>query len=525
MTNTQERDSTAPVQHAGEEHVIAAEPLTHDQVDKWWFQDGGLLRLYFLIFIAVLSSATNGYDGSMMNGLQTLTYWQDYFHNPHGSTQGLLNAIQSVGGVCALPFAPNLSDKLGRKKTIFIGCLIVALGVGLQSGARNIGMFIAGRYFIGMGSGISAVASPLLITELCHPQQRGKLTAVYNTFWYFGSTIAAWTTFGTLQLQSNLSWRLPSLFQFIPSFIQVVLIWFLPESPRFLISRDQNEKALAIMTKYHANGNPESEWLRFEFSEIRASLRLEKESAKSQWKDLFKTPGNRRRMLICISCGLFSQLSGTGLVSYYLGKVLNDIGITDPTFQNKINGIYAVTNWVEASGAAFLVDRFGRRPLFLLSNSVMVCTFAIWIALTAIQNRTGSASIGSGVICMIFFHSFFYNIVWVSLNVAYPAEILPYHLRAKGLTVLNLSISCALFFGQYVNPIGIERLGWKYYIFYEVWLVIELIIVFFFFIETQGSTLEEISQTFDGKEAVENVKVLALEKANYTAAEEYAGRV
>lgn len=140
-----------------------------------------------------------------------------------------------------------------------------------------------------MGSGISAVASPLLITELCHPQQRGKLTAVYNTFWYFGSTIAAWTTFGTLQLQSNLSWRLPSLFQFIPSFIQVVLIWFLPESPRFLISRDQNEKALAIMTKYHANGNPESEWLRFEFSEIRASLRLEKESAKSQWKDLFKT--------------------------------------------------------------------------------------------------------------------------------------------------------------------------------------------------------------------------------------------
>jgi MFS family permease len=58
-----------------------------------------------------------------------------------------LNAIQSIGGVCALPFAPNLSDKLGRKKTILIGCLIVALGVGLQSGARNIGMFIAGRYF------------------------------------------------------------------------------------------------------------------------------------------------------------------------------------------------------------------------------------------------------------------------------------------------------------------------------------------------------------------------------------------
>jgi hypothetical protein len=62
----------------------------------------------------------------------------------------------------------------------------------------------------------------------------------------------------------------------------------------------------------------------------------------------------------------------------------------------------------------------------------------------------------------------------VSLNVSYPAEILPYHLRAKGLTVLNLAISCALFFGQYVNPIGIENLGWKYYICYEVWLLIEV---------------------------------------------------
>jgi hypothetical protein len=62
----------------------------------------------------------------------------------------------------------------------------------------------------------------------------------------------------------------------------------------------------------------------------------------------------------------------------------------------------------------------------------------------------------------------------VSLNVAYPVEILPYHLRAKGLTILNLSISLSLFFGQYVNPIGIENLGWKFYIVYEVWLVIEV---------------------------------------------------
>ena len=223
--------------------------------------------MYALIFIAILSSATNGYDGSMMNGLQALTHWQQYFNHPTGSKQGLLNAIQSVGSVCALPskvprgtpgylsltenqVAPNLADWIGRKYSIVIGSLVVALGAGLQSGARDVGMFIAGRFFIGLGSGINGIASPLLITELAHPNQRGKITAIYNTFYYFGSTIAAWITFGTLQIQSNWSWRLPSLFQVAPSAFQLCSILpLLPESPRWLISNDRHDEALDIMVE------------------------------------------------------------------------------------------------------------------------------------------------------------------------------------------------------------------------------------------------------------------------------------
>ena len=93
-------------------------------------------------------------------------------------------------------------------------------------------------------------------------------------------------------------------------------------------------------------------------------------------------------------------------------KILDQVGITDPNFQNKLNGIIGVTNWIEASVFALLVDRIGRRPLFLISNSGMVCTFAVWIALTAVQNNTGDVGPGKGVICMIFFHNFFYNLCW-----------------------------------------------------------------------------------------------------------------
>lgn len=231
------------------------------------------------------------------------------FHDPEGSTLGLLNAIQSVGGITCLPYASYLCDSIGRKKTIFVGCCYVALGAALQSGAQNIGMFIAGRFFIGHGSCISAIASPLLITELCHPKQRGKVTAVFNTCWYFGSIIAAWTTYGTLRMPSNWSWRLPSLLQIAPSFVQLFLIWFLPESPRYLISKERDAEALEVMIKYHANGDRDSEWLRFEFAEVRSSITLEAQSNATSWKALVAT-----RKSIC----LYSFVSDEELTSLKL---------------------------------------------------------------------------------------------------------------------------------------------------------------------------------------------------------------
>jgi hypothetical protein len=100
----------------------------------------------------------------------------------------------------------------------------------------------------------------------------------------------------------------------------------------------------------------------------------------------------------------------------------------------------------------------------------------------------------------------------VSLNVAYPIEILPYRIRANGIMVQSLATNLALFFGQYVNPIGIDNARWHFYFLYEGALVVQVVTVFFFFIETKGATLEEISRTFDGDQAVEEVKALAMEK-------------
>lgn len=217
---------------------------------------------------------------------------------------------------------------------------------------------------------------------------------------------------------------------------------------------------------------------------------------------MFKTKGNRHRLIILLSLGLFSQWSGNGLVSYYISKVLNDIGYTNSVTQNLINGVLQIFNFATAVTMCFFVDKIGRRKLFLISTTGMLCTFVVWTICSARYTITGSRAAANGVVGMIYIYYFCYNLAWSGLLVGYSVEILPYSIRAKGLTIMFLMVDLALFFNQYVNPIALDHLGWKYYIFYCVWLGCELAVVYFFYVETRNTPLEEIAKHFEGEQAV-----------------------
>ncbi|KAI0266089.1 general substrate transporter [Gloeopeniophorella convolvens] len=477
----------------------------HELLDpnRKWYNNKRLIALNGWIFLLLITSSTNGYDGSMMNALQSEKTWNAYFNHPHGGQLGLLNAIQNIGCLAAYPFAPYVSDGLGRRTTIFFGSCIMLVATGIQTAAQSVGMFIGARFLIGFGLTFAANAAPMLVTEVSYPLYRAPLTSLYNSLWYSGAIVAAWTTFGTEYMKhSTWSWRLPSLFQGSAALAQFFLIWFVPESPRWLVSKGRDSQAIHTLAYYHADGNEQDPLVIYEYEEIKAALELDRTVGKNVgWKALFTTRGNLKRLRIIVALAWFSQWSGNGLVSYYLTKVLNNIGITSATDQLLINGILQIWNLFWACTAALMVEKAGRRLLFLVSTSGMLLFFTLQTIMTARYLKTLDNGEAHAVIAFIFLFYAFYDLAFTPLIVSYTVEILPYPIRAKGFTVFNFTISCALIFNQYVNPVALDHISWKYYIVYCCWLAFELVYLYFFLVETKGLSLEQTSALFDGEDA------------------------
>lgn len=474
---------------------------THLLHSRPWYRNTRLIILNFWISIIFLTSYTYGFDGSMMNGLQSLTQWNQAFDYPTGGKLGLLNAIQNIGALSAYPFAPYMADGMGRRFSIIFGASLMVAATAIQTTSNSVQMFIGARFLVGFGLTLAAVAAPLLVTEIAYPSHRAQATSLYSPMWYLGSIVAAWTTYGTFTITTSWAWRIPSALQGVSSIIQILLIWFVPESPRWLVSKGKEEHALQVLAYYHANGNAQDPLVQYEFEEIKAAIAFDREVAGNVgWLSLIKTPGNRKRIRIVIALAVFSQWSGYGLVSYYLNKVFIAIGITDPTTQLLINGLLNTYNFIVTIIAGFYCDRVGRRTLFVTSCSGMAVFWTAQTICFSIHQTTGSITAGYAVVVFIFLFYTFFNIAFPPLLTSYTVEIFPFDLRAKGYIVSSFVLSLFLIFNQYVNPIALDALQWKYYLVYVFWLCFEAVFCYFFIVETRNRTLEATAAIFDGDE-------------------------
>lgn len=207
---------------------------------------------------------------------------------------------------------------------------------------------------------------------------------------------------------------------------------FVPESPRFLIAKGKYEQALKVLADAHARGNQDDELVQLEYNEIQETIKLEQEFEGNGWSELWRTKGNRHRLVILVSLGFFSQWSGNGTVSYYMTDVLNQAGITDQHTQLEINGILMIVNFVVALFMCFWIDKLGRRPLFLTATAGMMFSYIIWTVCASIVARDiDNSSAANAEVAFIFIFYCFYNMAWSGLLVGYAVEILPYSIRAK----------------------------------------------------------------------------------------------
>ncbi|KAJ5379727.1 uncharacterized protein N7496_002155 [Penicillium cataractarum] len=497
------------------------------QYDRHWFKVPHLLELNLILLIPLLSSAVAGYDGSLMNGLQSISEWKNYFGNPEGSVLGVVNAAQSIGSVISLPFVGIMSDRIGRRQTLLSGAIVIVIASIIQAASVNYGMFVFARVLVGVGSMLVVQPSPMLITELAYPTHRGKYTSAFWTMYYLGAILASWASYGTqkhLSL-SDWSWRVPSIIQAGFPLVQIALWCFVPESPRWLIANGKKKEAEELLARFHTAGDTSHPLIQFEMAEISHTIEMESQAAKTEWSALVKTPGNRKRTFIAVCVGAFAQWNGVAVVSYYLTLVLDTVGVTDSDTQTLINGLLQIFNFIAAGSAALLVDRLGRRTLFLWSAVGMLVSFIVWTACSAVFSTTQADGLGRTVIAFVFIFFFHYDIAYTPLLLGYPTEIFPYSIRSKGLTVELLSVYGSLIVLAFVNPIALNNIGWHYYIFFCCFDVLVLAVTWFAFPETKGHALEEIAEVFDGPSVLHGSAISGKEDGDFVGKGEHAEHI
>ncbi|KAF8901107.1 hexose transporter [Mucidula mucida] len=472
-----------------------------------WYKKPNLRFLYLVLMPTCIGvEMTSGFDSSMMNGLQAVDSWDKFFNSPRSTLLGLMSAIYSLGAIVVLPLVPWVSDHLGRRMAIVFGSVLMVIGAALQTASQNFAMFVCSRLVLGFGIPFAIVGASSLIGELSHPKERAILGSLFNSCWFIGSIVAAGITLGTFKMESNWGWRIPSLVQIVPSFLQIGFIFFLPESPRWLIAHGRGEEAYEILAKYHAEGDMDSEFVKAEYAQIERTLDLEKEVAKTSWLELVATSGMRKRLLIGSLLGLFTQWSGNGLTSYYLARILDNVGVTDNHTKNLINLALTCWGFVNATFFALTASRFNRRTVYLIGTLAILLLFTGWTVASSNYAMTSSDASSRAVIAFIFLYSPAYNVCFNALTYPYLVEVFPYHVRAKGIAVFQWFGRMAAFFNQFVNPIGLANAGWKYYISYCVWIAVELLLIYFLFPETAHKTLEELSFLYETDIQKEQVK-------------------
>lgn len=455
-----------------------------------------MFKLYGVLAIAYLCGCLNGFDGSLMGAINAMPAYLKHFGLGQESAGGsIVFAIYNIGSLPAVLLTGPVNDRFGRRAGMFTGSAIIIIGTCIQAPAVNMGMFLTGRFLLGFGVSFCCVSAPCYVSEMAHPKWRGTLTGLYNTCWYIGSIVASWTCYGSAYLTSNWSWRIPIWAQLVSSVVVAGGVFFLPESPRWLVAQDRVDEARAVLGKYHGEGRLDHPIVNLQISEMYHQIQTD--ATDKRWYDysgLVNSKNARSRLICVLGMAFFGQWSGNSITSYYLPEMAKTAGIDSTHKQLLLNGIYPVLCWIGAVAGARATDRIGRRPLLLWSILFSAACFAIITGTTKVgpQNKTAA----NVAITFIYLFGIIFSFGWTPLQSMYIAETLTTETRAKGTAIGNFGSNVAGTVIQYGSGPAFAKLGAYFYLVFVGWDLFEAVIIYFFWVETKDRTLEELNEVF-----------------------------
>ncbi|KAJ5290128.1 Peptidase M13 neprilysin [Penicillium atrosanguineum] len=460
---------------------------------------------------AGLGSFLFGYDSGVISSSIEQDAFIDRFGSPQLSDAASGGIISSYtgGAIVGSLLAPYISDSFGRRMVIFIGGFLATLGAALQGGAVTIAMLIAGRFIAGLAIGMMSATIPVYCSEIAPPHIRGLLASMQQWMIGVGIMVAQWVGYGCSLRTGEFTWRFPLSLQTAPALILTCGIWFLPESPRWLIEIGNEQAGRSVLTRLHLNhGATNGQLVEHELNQINASISHENGSVVRSWRQVLLSKQWRYRLLLACGLQAFTQTSGTNVIQNYGPRLYKSLGLSTST-SLMIIGVWGALAVLWNTLFMLFIDKVGRRKLLipsLLGMGAAMCVEATLAKHIDFSDSNANRDALRAAIAMFFVFSFFFTALGL-ISWIYQSEIFPTAIRARGssmATATNWTLN--LIFAQ-CSPIALTKLGSKYFYCFVGFNWAAVFLVYFYFPETVGRSLEEVEEVF--KETKEEPEITA----------------
>ncbi|EPS25945.1 hypothetical protein PDE_00881 [Penicillium oxalicum 114-2] len=481
-----------------------------------WTTTSGLrgrkLRLAITL-TSVIGFSLFGYDQGLMSGIISGNQFTKEFpalyippsdspdysasYSQHVSVlRGAVTACYELGCFFGAIFTLCFGERIGRTPLLVSGGILMIVGTVISTAAFGpqwgLGQFVVGRVVSGLGNGMDTATIPVWQSECSRAHNRGFLVCFEGAIIAVGTLIAYWIDFGLSYVESSVQWRFPVAFQIIFAILVSVGAFMLPESPRWFVMQGKDQEALQVLAALN-DSSPDAEDVLTDFNLMKADFNAEN-GAKANWKTLFtfgKTQEFQRMMIGC-SGQFFQQFTGCNAAIYYSTLLFEQNLNMEHRLSLILGGVFATVYALATIPSFFMIERVGRRKLFLIGFAGQGLSFVITMG-CLIAGGTGPTK---GAVVGIFLFICFFAFTTLPLPWIYPPEINPLRTRTMAAAASTCTNWITNFAVVMFTPVFSDASPWGIYLFFALVNFIGLPFAWFYYPETAGRDLEEVDLIF-----------------------------